>query len=140
MKIAIGSDHVGYELKGKVIAHLKEKGIEVKDFGTNSTERTDYPIYGEAVANAVASKEFDKGILICGTGVGISLVVCSEPYSALLSRQHNDTNILAFGARVVGLDLALMIVDTWLSGVYEGGRHARRVQMISDIEERQKNK
>ena len=132
MKIAIGSDHVGYELKGKVIAHLKEKGIEVKDFGTNSTERT------------------DKGILICGTGVGISLaankvngiraVVCSEPYSALLSRQHNDTNILAFGARVVGLDLALMIVDTWLSGVYEGGRHARRVQMISDIEERQKNK
>ncbi len=107
MKIAIGSDHVGYELKGKVIAHLKEKGIEVKDFGTNSTERTDYPIYGEAVANAVASKEFDKGILICGTGVGISLaankvngiraVVCSEPYSALLSRQHNDTNILAFG-------------------------------------------
>mgnify|MGYP001029874839 CR=1 FL=1 len=92
MKIAIGSDHVGYELKGKVIAHLKEKGIEVKDFGTNSTERTDYPIYGEAVANAVASKEFDKGILICGTGVGISLaankvngiraVVCSEPYSA----------------------------------------------------------
>ena len=145
MKIAIGSDHVGYELKGKVIAHLK-----VKDFGTNSTERTDYPIYGEAVANAVASKEFDKGILICGTGVGISLaankvngiraVICSEPYSALLSRQHNDTNILAFGARVVGLDLALMIVDTWLSGVYEGGRHARRVQMISDIEERQKNK
>ena len=129
---------------------MKEKGIEVKDFGTNSTERTDYPIYGEAVANAVASKEFDKGILICGTGVGISLaankvngiraVVCSEPYSALLSRQHNDTNILAFGARVVGLDLALMIVDTWLSGVYEGGRHARRVQMISDIEERQKNK
>ena len=116
MKIAIGSDHVGYELKGKVIAHLKEKGIEVKDFGTNSTERTDYPIYGEAVANAVASKEFDKGILICGTGVGISLaankvngiraVVCSEPYSALLSRQHNDTNILAFGARVVGLDLS----------------------------------
>ena len=150
MKIAIGSDHVGYELKGKIIAHLKEKGIDVKDFGTNSTERTDYPIYGEAVANAVASKEFDKGILICGTGVGISLaankvngiraVVCSEPYSALLSRQHNDTNILAFGARVVGLDLALMIVDTWLSGVYEGGRHARRVQMISDNEERQKNK
>ena len=150
MKIAIGCDHVGYELKGKVIEHLKEKGIEVKDFGTNSTERTDYPIYGEAVVNAVASKEFDKGILICGTGVGISLaankvngiraVVCSEPYSALLSRQHNDTNILAFGARVVGLDLALMIVDAWLSGTYEGGRHARRVQMISDIEEKQKNK
>ena len=150
MKIAIGSDHVGYELKGKVIALQIEKGKDIKEFGTNSTERTDYPIYGEAVANAVASKEFDKGIHICGIGVVISLaaikvygiraLVCSEPYSALLSRQHNDTNILAFGARVVGLDLALMIVDTWLSGVYEGGRHARRVQMISDIEERQKNK
>lgn len=144
MKIAIGCDHVGFELKGKVIEHLKEKGLEVVDFGTNSSERTDYPIYGEAVANAVVNKECDKGILICGTGVGISIsankvkgiraVVCSEPYSALLSRRHNDTNILAFGARVVGLDLALMIVDAWLSGEYEGGRHARRVQMISDIE------
>lgn len=144
MKIGIGCDHVGYELKGKVIEHLKEKGIEVEDFGTNSTDRTDYPIYGEAVARAVVSGECDKGIVICGTGVGISIsankvkgiraVVCSEPYSALLSRQHNDTNILAFGARVVGLDLALMIVDAWLTGEYEGGRHARRVQMISDIE------
>ncbi|MEG1845945.1 MAG: ribose 5-phosphate isomerase B [Oscillospiraceae bacterium] len=144
MKIAIGCDHVGFEIKGKVISHLREKGIEVVDFGTNSTERTDYPIYGEAVARAVAEKDCDKGILICGTGVGISLaankvkgiraVVCSEPYSALLSRQHNDTNILAFGARVVGLDLALMIVDAWLSGEYEGGRHARRVQMIAEIE------
>ena len=144
MKIAIGCDHVGFELKGKVIEHLKEKGIEVVDFGTNSTERTDYPIYGKAVAKAVASGECDKGILICGTGIGISLaankvkgiraVVCSEPYSALLSRQHNDTNMLAFGSRVVGGDLALMIVDAWLSGEYEGGRHARRVQMISEIE------
>jgi ribose 5-phosphate isomerase B len=95
MKIAIGCDHVGFELKGKVIEHLKEKGFEVVDFGTNSTERTDYPIYGKAVGEAVASGECDKGILICGTGVGISLaankvkgiraVVCSEPYSALLS-------------------------------------------------------
>lgn len=144
MKIAIGCDHVGYELKGKVIEHLKEKGIEVRDFGTHSSERTDYPIFGEAVAHAVVQKECDKGIVICGTGVGISIaankvkgiraVVCSEPYSALLSRQHNDTNILAFGARVVGSDLALMIVDAWLSGEYEGGRHAHRVQMIADIE------
>ena len=127
-----------------MVKYLKEKGIEVVDFGTNSTERTDYPIYGKAVGEAVASGECDKGILICGTGVGISLaankvkgiraVVCSEPYSALLSRQHNDTNVLAFGARVVGLDLALMIVDAWLSGVYEGGRHAKRVQMLADIE------
>lgn len=146
MKIAIGCDHVGYELKNKVIEHLNEKGYEIEDFGTDSAERTDYPIYGEAVAHAVADNECDKGILICGTGVGISLaankvkgiraVVCSEPYSALLSRQHNDTNILAFGARVVGLDLALMIVDVWLSGEYEGGRHAKRVEMIKEIESR----
>lgn len=145
MKIAIGCDHVGYELKLKVIEHLKEKGYQVEDFGTNSTDRTDYPIYGEAVARAVAKGECEKGIVICGTGVGISIsankvrgiraVVCSEPYSALLSRQHNDTNILAFGARVVGLDLALMIVDAWLSGEYEGGRHARRVAMIQEIED-----
>ncbi len=144
MKIGIGCDHVGYELKGKVTEHLWELGYEVVDFGTNSSERTDYPIYGEAVARAVVSGACEKGILICGTGVGISLaankvhgiraVVCSEPYSALLSRRHNDTNILAFGARVVGADLALMIVDAWLSGVYEGGRHAKRVQMIADIE------
>lgn len=144
MKIGIGCDHVGYELKGKVTEHLRELGYEVVDFGTNSSERTDYPIYGEAVARAVASGACEKGILTCGTGVGISLaankvhgiraVVCSEPYSALLSRRHNDTNILAFGARVVGADLALMIVDAWLSGVYEGGRHAKRVQMIADIE------
>jgi ribose 5-phosphate isomerase B len=144
MKIGIGCDHVGYELKGKVTEHLRELGYEVVDFGTNSSERTDYPIYGEAVARAVVSGACEKGILICGTGVGISLaankvhgiraVVCSEPYSALLSRRHNDTNILAFGARVVGADLALMIVDAWLSGVYEGGRHAKRVQMIADIE------
>lgn len=147
MKIAIGCDHVGFALKGRVIEHLLEKGYEVEDFGTNSTERTDYPIFGKAVAKAVVSGACDKGIVICGTGVGISLaankvkgiraVVCSEPYSALLSRQHNDTNVLAFGARVVGEDLALMIVDAWLSGVYEGGRHARRVQMLTDIENEQ---
>ena len=144
MKIAIGCDHVGYELKKRVIDHLTEKGHEVVDFGTDSTERTDYPIYGEKAANAVASSECDRGIVICGTGIGISIsankvkgircVVCSESYSALLSRQHNDTNMLAFGSRVVGGDLALMIVDAWLSGEYEGGRHAKRVQMISDIE------
>lgn len=144
MKIAIGCDHVGYEYKNEIISHLTEKGIEVIDFGTNSTERTDYPIYGEAVAKAVAGGNCDRGILICGTGVGISLaankvkgiraVVCSEPYSALLSRQHNDTNILAFGARVVGINLALMIVDAWLSGEFEGGRHLNRVKMITEIE------
>lgn len=144
MKIAIGCDHVGYELKDRLMNHLKEKGIEYHDFGTYTTERTNYPTYGEAVANAVTSGEFDRGLLICGTGVGISIaankvhgiraVVCSEPYSALLSRQHNDSNILAMGSRVVGGDLALMILDAWLSGEYEGGRHQTRVDMIAEIE------
>ncbi len=138
--IAIGCDHVGFELKTHVIDHLQQSGHSIKDFGTHSTERTDYPIFGRAVANAVTSGECEKGILICGTGVGISIaankvkgiraVVCSEPYSALLSRQHNDTNILAFGSRVVGRDLALMIVDAWLSGEFEGGRHKKRVDSI----------
>ena len=144
MKIAVGCDHVGFEYKNEIISHLIEKGIEVIDFGTNNTERTDYPIYGEAVVRAVAGGNCDKGILICGTGVGISLaankvkgiraVVCSEPYSALLSRQHNDTNVLAIGARVVGISLAFMIVDSWLSGEFEGGRHLNRVKMIGEIE------
>lgn len=150
MKIAIGSDHVGLELKVKILEYLTKIGIEYHDFGTYTTERTDYPIFGEAVANAVVSGEYDKGIVLCGTGVGISLsankvpgiraVVCSEPYSALLSRQHNDTNILAMGSRVVGSDLALMILDAWLSGEFEGGRHQRRIDMISDIEKRNSSK
>lgn len=144
MKIAIGCDHVGFELKDRLIRHLEEKGIQYHDYGTYNTDRTDYPIYGEAVANAVVGGECDRGLLICGTGVGISIaankvpgiraVVCSEPYSALLSRQHNDSNILAMGARVVGGDLALMILDVWLSGKYEGGRHQKRVDLIAQIE------
>ncbi|MBR3802163.1 MAG: ribose 5-phosphate isomerase B [Clostridia bacterium] len=139
-QIAIGCDHVGFELKTHIIEHLQSKGYSIKDFGTHSTERTDYPLFGKAVAEAVTSGECEKGILVCGTGVGISIaankvkgiraVVCSEPYSALLSRQHNDTNILALGSRVVGRDLALMIVDSWLGGEFEGGRHQRRVDMI----------
>ena len=138
--IAIGCDHVGFELKTHIIDHLQKQGHSIKDFGAHSTERTDYPIFGKAVANSVANQECEKGILICGTGVGISIaankvhgiraVVCSEPYSALLSRQHNDTNILAFGARVVGRDLAIMIVDAWLSGEFEGGRHQNRIDII----------
>ena len=142
--IAIACDHSALELKAEVEALLTSRGLEYRDFGTYTADSCHYPIYGARAAHAVASGECDKGILICGTGVGISLaankvkgiraVVCSEPYSALLSRQHNDTNVLAFGARVVGLDLALMIVDAWLSGVYEGGRHAKRVQMLADIE------
>ena len=139
-QIAIGCDHVGFELKTHITEHLQGKGISIKDFGTHGTQRTDYPVFGKAVAEAVTSGECEKGILICGTGVGISIaankvkgvraVVCSEPYSALLSRRHNDTNILALGSRVVGRDLALMIVDAWLGGEFEGGRHQGRIDML----------
>ena len=144
MKIAIGCDHVGFALKGRVIEHLREKGYEVEDFGTNSTERTDYPIFGKAVAKAVVSGACDKGIVICGTGVGISLaankvkgircVVCSEPYSARLSKQHNNANILAFGARVIGIEMAKMIVTEWMNAEFMGGRHQKRVDMIMALE------
>ncbi len=146
MKLAIGNDHTAVEMKREIIAHLLSKGHEVVNFGTDSTERTDYPVYGERAATAVASGECDCGIVICGTGVGISLaankvrgiraVVCSEPYSARLSKQHNNTNVLAFGARVVGIELAKMIVDEWLAAEFEGGRHQKRVEMIAEIENR----
>ena len=144
MKLVIGSDHVGYDYKEDIKSYLKEKGIEVMDVGTDSTERFDYPISGYKAAKAVATGEADGGVLICGTGIGISLAankvkgirtcVCSEPYSAGLSKRHNNTNIIAFGARVVGIELAKMIIDTWLEAEYEGGRHARRVEMIAEIE------
>lgn len=144
MKIAIGSDHVGVELKPIIIDYLKELGHKVEDFGAYSSERTDYPIYGKKVAEEVASGNFDCGILICGTGVGISIaankvkgiraVVCSEPYSAKLSKEHNNTNILAFGSRVIGPELAKMIVKEWLDAKFEGGRHENRVKMIGQIE------
>ena len=145
MKIAIGNDHVALEMKKQITEHLEAKGFEVMNFGTDSEERTDYPIYGYRVAKAVQSGECDFGVLICGTGVGISLaankvkgvraVVCSEPYTAKLSRQHNDTRIVAFGARVIGIATAEMIVDEFLSAEYEGGRHAKRVEMLSKIED-----
>ncbi|MBS0937588.1 ribose 5-phosphate isomerase B [Lactiplantibacillus plantarum] len=143
-KIAIGSDHVGIELKPVIIDYLQELGYDVTDFGTKTTDRTDYPIYGKKVGEAVASGDYDLGILICGTGVGISLaankvngiraVVCSEPYSAQLSRQHNNTNVLAFGSRVVGAELAKMIVKSWLDASFIGGRHLRRVDELGAIE------
>lgn len=142
-KIAIGCDHVGYELKPIIVEHLKTRGIDVVDYGTNDIERTDYPVYGRSVAEAVAEKNVDGGILICGTGVGISIVankikgiravVCSEPYSAKLSKEHNDTNILALGARVIGSEMAKMIVDAWLDAEFEGGRHKARVSMIESV-------
>lgn len=147
MKIGIGNDHVAVELKNIIKEHLEQQGHEVVDFGTNSTERFDYPISGYAVGKAVASGDVDLGVLICGTGVGISLAankvhgiracLCSEPYSAKLSREHNNTNIIAFGARVVGPELAKMIVDEWLGAEFQGGRHQRRIDMIAEIEETQ---
>ena len=139
MKIGIGNDHAALEMKNQVMEYLEEKG-----YGTNTPESCNYPEFGEKVGRAVVSGEVDCGILICGTGVGISLaankvkgvraVVCSEPYSAKLSKQHNNTNILAFGARVVGIELAKMIIDEWLGAEFEGGRHQTRVDMIMAIE------
>lgn len=148
MKIGIGNDHSAVEMKREVMKFLQDLGYEVVNYGTDSTESCNYPVYGEKVARAVVDKEVDLGIVICGTGVGISLaankvkgiraVVCSEPYSARLSRQHNNTNILAFGARVVGIELAKMIIEEWLNAEFEGGRHQERVNMIMDIENREK--
>ena len=143
MNIAIGNDHVAVGLKKIICKHLLEKGHQVEDVGTGSSERCDYPVYGKKVALEVASGRAELGILICGTGVGISLaanrvkgiraVVCSEPYTAKLSKEHNNTNILAFGARVIGEDLAKMIVDAWLDASFEGGRHQTRVDMLDEI-------
>lgn len=145
MKIAMGNDHVAVEMKEYIRKHIEDLGHEVVDFGTHTTDRTDYPIYGRKVAEAVASGECDLGVLICGTGAGISLaankvkgiraVVCSEPYTARLTREHNDANIIAFGARVVGMATAEMIVDEFLNAKFEGGRHQRRIDMIKAIEE-----
>ncbi len=146
--IALASDHVGITLKRTIMALLDEKGLSYRDYGCFDTERTDYPRYGYAAARAVADGECDRGVICCGTGVGISLaankvhgircVVCSEPYSAKLSRQHNDTNMLALGSRVVGEELAKMIVSEWLDTPFEGGRHQRRVEMLSEIETTQR--
>ena len=142
MKIAFGCDHVALEMKSQIKDHILEKGFDVLDFGTFTNETCNYPVYGINVAKAIAAGEADLGILICGTGVGISLaanripgiraVVCSEPYTAMISRRHNDTNILAFGARVIGIELAKMIVDQWLEAEFEGGRHKVRVDMIEN--------
>lgn len=126
---------------------LDEKGLEYKDFGAYNEERCDYPVFGSRAAKAVASGECDRGILVCGTGVGISIsankihgircVVCSEPYSAKLSREHNNSNMLALGSRVVGIDLARMIVSVWLDTEFEGGRHQRRIDQLSRLETEQ---
>lgn len=144
-KIVIGCDHAGYALKGKVIDHLHELGYDVIDVGTDSTDSCDYPIFAHRLCTKIQNGEAPLGILICGTGVGMSLVAnkhkgiraacCSDTFSARLTRVHNDSNVLCFGERVVGLGLALDLVDNFLSAEYEGGKHARRVGMITAIEE-----
>lgn len=145
MKLAIGNDHVAVEMKREIKAHLEAQGVEVVDVGTNEPGSFNYPISGYKVAKLVASGEVDGGVLICGTGVGISLAankvegiracVCSEPFTARMSKQHNNANIIAFGARVVGTELAKMIVDEWLHAEFQGGRHQTRVDMITEIEQ-----
>ena len=144
IKIVLASDHVGVDLRRAVAAHVAARGFAVEDLGPETTERTDYPLWGEKAARRVQAGEARFGIVICGTGFGISLaanklkgircVDCTEPYTAKLSRQHNNANMLAFGARVVGQDLALMIVDAFLDAEFEGGRHARRVGLIEAID------
>ena len=144
MKIAFGCDHAGVLLKRELIAHVAARGITAIDMGTDSLEVCNYPRNAKPVADAVANGEVDLGILICGSGIGISIAankvdgiraaVCSEPYSAKLSRQHNDSNILAMGARVVGVELAKMIVDQWLDASFQGGIHEERIELITAIE------
>lgn len=146
MKIALGSDHGGYKLKNEIISFLKENGYEIKDFGTYSTESCDYPDFAEKVAEAVVSKEFDFGILVCGTGIGISIsankipgvraALCSDTFSAHATREHNDANILALGERVVGPGIAIDIVKTFLTSEFQGERHQKRIDKISLIEKK----
>ena len=142
--IAIGADHGGYAMKEQIKAYLDEKNIEYKDFGTYSEESVDYPDYAAKVCTAIISKECNIGILICGTGVGIGIAankfkgircaICSEPYSAKMSRVHNDANVISFGGRVIGIETAKEIVDAFLSNDFEGGRHEKRVLKIKELE------
>ena len=144
--IALGNDHTALETKKAVIEVLEELGLQYKDYGTNDTGSCDYPVSGEAAARAVASGECELGILICGTGIGIGLAankvkgircaMVSEPYSALMARRHNNANMVSIGARVIGTEVAKLIVKSFLTAQFEGGRHERRVNLITDIEAR----
>ena len=146
--IAIGNDHGGFELKETLIGILEEYGLEYKDFGCYSAEKAEYPVYAQKVADAVASGECEKGILICGTGIGISIAankvkgiraaVCNDPVCAKLSRLHNNANIITMGARIVGKELAKEILKAWLDAEFEGDRHQARIDSISAIEEGKK--
>ena len=142
--IALGSDHGGYGLKQEIIGYLEEKGIEYKDYGCYDESPCDYPVFGKKAAQAVVSGECEKGILICGTGIGISIAankikgvraaLCHDVFSAKATRQHNDSNMLAMGQRVIGEGLALEILHAWLESEYEGGRHDARIQKMMALE------
>ncbi|MDI6729506.1 MAG: ribose 5-phosphate isomerase B [Thermodesulfovibrionales bacterium] len=146
MLIAIGSDHAGLEMKTEIIAVLKELGHEYTDYGTDTPQSVDYPDFGEKVSEAVSTGKTERGILICGTGIGMSIVankfpnirasLCNELFSAKMSRLHNDANILVLGGRIIGKDLAKEIVRTWMTTPFEGGRHANRLRKITLIEEK----
>ncbi len=144
MKIAMGADHGGFSLKEIIKKHLVEAGHEVLDLGTHDTESCNYPVYAEKVAYAVADKDADLGVLICGTGIGMSIAAnkvkgiraaaVSDCFTAQATREHNDSNIMCLGERIVGPGLAMRIVDTWLEASFQGGRHQTRVDMICDLE------
>ncbi|MEC8957627.1 MAG: ribose 5-phosphate isomerase B [Nitrospinota bacterium] len=143
-KIAIASDHGGFDLKKNVISSLQNKGLEIEDLGPSNTDSVDYPDYGIKIAHAILEQRVERGIVICGTGVGMSIVVnrfpgirgtlCSDVYTAKMCREHNDSNILIMGGRVIGKDLALEIVGIWLKTNFEGGRHQRRLDKINKID------
>lgn len=147
MRLVIGNDHAAVEMKKEIKEYLENKGIEMVDVGTNSTESFHYPIAGYRVGKMVAEGKVDGGIAICGTGVGISLACnkvdgvraccCSEPYSAEMSKRHNNANVVCFGARVIGIETAKQIVDAWINAKFEGGRHQTRVDMIMEIQDHQ---
>lgn len=142
LRIAIGSDHGGYEYKEQIVRHLKEKGYECVDVGTYSTDSCDYPVIARTVTTKITTGEADRGILICGTGIGMSIVankvkgiraaLCGDTFSARASRAHNNSNVLCLGERVIGINLAMDIVDIWLESKFEGGRHQRRVDMMEN--------
>ena len=143
-KIAIASDHGGFDLKKSVMGVLEDEGFEIDDLGTSSAESVDYPDFGIKLAQAILEQKVDRGIVICGTGVGMSIVVnrfpgirgtlCSDIYTAKMCREHNDSNILIMGGRVISKDLALEIVRIWLKTEFEGGRHQRRLDKINEID------
>jgi ribose 5-phosphate isomerase B len=146
--IAIGSDHGGVHLKGLIIEHLRKNGFSVQDFGTCSTDSVDYPDYAQKVAVAVSHKTCERGIVICGTGIGVSIAankisgiraaLCTNEYMARMSRKHNDANILALGERIMGTELAIAIVDAWIQQDFEGERHIKRVNKILELEKNSK--